>query len=59
MTTMPTHFEDRHKLKLRESAEVVYPESVDIITILRAMSQDETLKESFVKTDKFEIRIKR
>lgn len=56
---MPTHFEDRHKLKLRESAEVVYPESVDIITILRAMSQDETLKESFVKTDKFEIRIKR
>jgi hypothetical protein len=59
MTSMPTHFEDKHKLKLREEAGTWYVSSVDIMRIIEKMCEDKTLEEAHVKTEVFEIRIKR
>jgi hypothetical protein len=59
MTSMPTHFEDKHKLKLREDAGVWYVSTVDIMQLIEKMCKDKTLDEAHVKTEVYEIRIKR
>lgn len=59
MTSSPTHYEDKHKLNLREHAGVCAVSTVDIIKLVEKMCEDKTLGEAHVKTDIFEIRIKR
>lgn len=59
MTNVPTHFEDKHRLKLKEDLGVCSFSSVDIIKIIEKMCEDSSLSESHVKTENFEIRIRR
>jgi hypothetical protein len=59
MTSFPTHFDDKHKLKIREENGTCYASTVDIIRLIEKMCEDKTLDEAHVKTEVFDIRIKR
>jgi hypothetical protein len=58
MTTVPTHFEDKHRMAMLEKYSVCSTETVGILCIIEKLAGSH-LSEAYLKTDKFEIRIKR
>lgn len=55
----PIHFDDKHRIEMTSHLKVCDSIAVDIIRIIEQMSKDQNAKESFVKTEKYEIVIKR
>jgi hypothetical protein len=59
MTSVPTHFKDKHHYGQMEKVSVCLVTSVDIIRIIETLCEDKDITSGEVKTESFEIRIRR